>query len=278
MILLTGATGRVGSVVSTLLADRGDVRVLARDPSKVTGHPVVHGDLRDPASVRRAADGIDTAFVCSSDAPDQDDWEISIIDALQHAGVRKVVKLSAQSAAMVPPRSFGVLHRRVEEHLVRSSMTWVSLRPTFFQESLLLFADDIRKGVVNLPSRNGATSMVAIDDVGAVAAHALTTPDLDGRAVVLTGPAPITFRAAFATIEATTGKAIKVRSVPRPIARVMMPRATGMPSWLTNKVIDLLAAIDSGEQAVVSDEVELILGRPATPLAVTITRHRAAFT
>jgi uncharacterized protein YbjT (DUF2867 family) len=262
MILLTGATGRVGSVVSTLLADRGDVRVLARDPSKVTGHPVVHGDLRDPASVRRAADGIDTAFVCSSDAPDQDDWEISIIDALQHAGVRKVVKLSAQSAAMVPPRSFGVLHRRVEEHLVRSSMTWVSLRPTFFQE----------------PSRNGATSMVAIDDVGAVAAHALITPDLDGRTVVLTGPAPITFRAAFATIEATTGKAIKVRSVPRPIARVMMPRATGMPSWLTNKVIDLLAAIDSGEQAVVSDEVELILGRPATPLAVTITRHRAAFT
>ncbi|MCO5995623.1 NAD-dependent epimerase/dehydratase family protein [Actinoallomurus rhizosphaericola] len=64
-VLLTGGTGRVGSRVAPLLLNRGDqVRVLVRDearggPLAARGAEVMSGDLRDPAALRGAVDGVD---------------------------------------------------------------------------------------------------------------------------------------------------------------------------------------------------------------------------
>lgn len=64
-VLLTGATGRVGSRVAPALLNRGDqVRVLVRaaaqgDPLAARGAEVMDGDLGDPAGLRRAVGGMD---------------------------------------------------------------------------------------------------------------------------------------------------------------------------------------------------------------------------
>lgn len=64
-MLLTGGTGRVGSrLIGRLLADGDPTRVLVRDPDsakrlKDRGLDVVEGDIRDPAVVSRAVDGVD---------------------------------------------------------------------------------------------------------------------------------------------------------------------------------------------------------------------------
>lgn len=64
-VLLTGGTGRVGSRVVPLLLNRGDrVRVLVRDearggPLAARGAEVMSGDLRDPAALRGAVEGMD---------------------------------------------------------------------------------------------------------------------------------------------------------------------------------------------------------------------------
>ena len=65
MILLVGASGRLGSVVAELLLAQGKaVRVMTRTPFNLThlkqqGAEVVHGDLRDPASLLRACQGVE---------------------------------------------------------------------------------------------------------------------------------------------------------------------------------------------------------------------------
>jgi uncharacterized protein YbjT (DUF2867 family) len=281
-ILILGATGRVGSVVTSLLTQAGhDVRLLTRNPFKVnvgTRGQAKQCDVRSPAEVQAASVGSTVAFLCTPDAPDQDVWELSISRALQDAGVTKIVKLSAQSAGLTPPRSFGTFHLNVEKAIAHDHPRSVMLRPMFFQESLLLFADDIRKGTVVLPTKGGATAMVSVDDVGAVAAAALTSNTYDGSILTLTGPRAITFREALDEVATELGKAVKLRSIPRPLAKIVMPRVTKMPSWLTSNIIDLLAAIDEGAQSTPTGDVERVLGRAPRLLVDTLRQHRAAFT
>jgi nucleoside-diphosphate-sugar epimerase len=64
--LVTGVSGRLGSrFVPRLLAEGEHTRVLVRDAEageqlRERGTEVVEGDLRDPAAVRRAVDGVDS--------------------------------------------------------------------------------------------------------------------------------------------------------------------------------------------------------------------------
>lgn len=65
MILVVGSTGRVGKRVTPMLLSQGHaVRAMTRTPEKAEplrklGAEVVQGDLRDPASLARACQGVE---------------------------------------------------------------------------------------------------------------------------------------------------------------------------------------------------------------------------
>ncbi|AKF11710.1 NAD-dependent epimerase/dehydratase family protein [Sandaracinus amylolyticus] len=71
-ILVTGATGKVGSRLARRLASRGDdVRALVRDPSRAAslrehGVELVQGDLLDVASLDAAVHGVDAVVHCAA--------------------------------------------------------------------------------------------------------------------------------------------------------------------------------------------------------------------
>jgi nucleoside-diphosphate-sugar epimerase len=75
-VLVTGATGFVGSHVAEALARRGDsVRALARAGADTSflekaGITVVRGDLSDPASVKPAVEGVDVVVHCAAKVGD----------------------------------------------------------------------------------------------------------------------------------------------------------------------------------------------------------------
>jgi nucleoside-diphosphate-sugar epimerase len=75
-VLVTGATGFVGSHVAEELARRGDVvRALARAGADTAllervGVPVVRGDLSEPESLRRAVEGVDVVVHCAAKVGD----------------------------------------------------------------------------------------------------------------------------------------------------------------------------------------------------------------
>lgn len=71
-ILVTGATGKVGSRLARRLADRGHhVRALVRDPSRADALrardvDIVRGDLLDVASLEAAVCGVDAVVHCAA--------------------------------------------------------------------------------------------------------------------------------------------------------------------------------------------------------------------
>ncbi len=113
MLLLTGATGLVGSaLLSRLLAEGQTVRCLVRDPRRLGAQRVrvqiALGDLTDPPSFRNAMRGVDTVVHLAASTRDQPRGSIEelaaiatwrMVDAAQRAGVERFVFFSALGAS-----------------------------------------------------------------------------------------------------------------------------------------------------------------------------------
>jgi uncharacterized protein YbjT (DUF2867 family) len=147
-ILVLGATGRQGGAVVGELAARGfSVKALTRDPGKpaatalaALGVAVVHGNLDDAVSLRRAMEGVDGAFsVQTPYGPGGADREtregVAVVDAAKAAGVKHLVYSSVGGAE----RNTGIPHfeskRRIEEHIRSVDIRATILRPVFFMEN-----------------------------------------------------------------------------------------------------------------------------------------------
>ncbi len=113
MLLLTGATGQVGSaLLGRLLADGADVRCLVRDPRRLGARRVrvqiALGDLTDPPSFRNAMRGVDTVVHLAAAIRDQPRGSIEelngiatwrMVQAAERAGVERFLFFSALGAA-----------------------------------------------------------------------------------------------------------------------------------------------------------------------------------
>ena len=113
MLLLTGATGLVGShLLARLVASGRPVRCLVRDPRRLGADRVrvqiALGDLADPPSFRNALRGVDTVVHLAAAIRDQPRGSIEelnavatwrMVQAARKAGVQRFVFFSAQSAS-----------------------------------------------------------------------------------------------------------------------------------------------------------------------------------
>jgi uncharacterized protein YbjT (DUF2867 family) len=114
MLLLTGATGLVGSaLLSRLVAEGTQVRCLVRDPRKLGAQRVrvqiALGDLTDPPSFRNALRGVDTVVHLAASIRDQPQGSIEelngiatwrMVQAAERAGVERFVFFSALGASI----------------------------------------------------------------------------------------------------------------------------------------------------------------------------------
>ena len=113
MLLLTGATGLVGSALRRrLLAAEQPIRCLVRDPRRLGDDRVrvqiALGDLADPPSFRNALRGVDTVVHLAAAIRDQPQGSIEelsgiatwrLVDAARRAGAERFVFFSALGAS-----------------------------------------------------------------------------------------------------------------------------------------------------------------------------------
>jgi NADH dehydrogenase len=116
VLLLTGATGSVGSRLLPLLLERGeDVRCLVREPRRLGPHRVDVqialgdlGEMSDPYLVRQALRGVDTVIHLAATIRDQPPHRIEelnglatvrLLRAAERSGVGRFIFFSALEAA-----------------------------------------------------------------------------------------------------------------------------------------------------------------------------------
>lgn len=217
MILLTGATGRVGRAAASALLNAGlSFRVLVRDPAKLTltdsRIEVVTGDLGEAQSVQRALEGIERALIVMGNHPDQAVIERQFATLAREAGVAHVVKISSMEASAdasaVLPRN----HYETEQHIAASGMDWTFLRPNFYMQNMLMYAESIKStGSFALPLGAAVTAMVDTEDVGDVAAAVLSGDGHAGQIYELTGPDRMTFHDVARRLGGVIGQSVCYR-------------------------------------------------------------------
>jgi uncharacterized protein YbjT (DUF2867 family) len=284
MILITGATGRVGGATLKQLSTRGmPVRALVRNAEKaalVAGplvEPVI-GDLAQPRSLESALDGITAALLVSPLNPHQVELQGNFIDAVKRAGRAHVVKISGLGTALDSSVRSGRWHAQTEKHVEDSGLPFTHLRPLFFMQNILRFAPAIRasggfEGSLGL----GKVAMIDVDDIAAVAATALTTDAHAGKAYVLTGPEAHSYSDVAERLSRILGKTVTYKDVP---LAVMQERllASGMPEWHVDVQVDFSTALSAGHASAVTNTVEAVTGRPARTLEQFIQEHVVLFT
>jgi len=200
-ILVTGATGQVGSAVIAALRAvdgivvRAGVRDVARASAKWSGDASVQPvgfDFLDRASQDLALADCDSLFLLR---PPQlgGDFGDMIARARQH-GVAHIVFLSVQGAE----RNGLIPHHKIERRLVSSGVPYTLLRPAYFMQNFTSTLHDelVRRHRIFLPAGNARFTLVDVDDIARVAARVLTQPGSQhhGQAYTLTSQSPLNFQ------------------------------------------------------------------------------------
>ena len=278
-IVVTGATGNVGRpLVAELAAAGAQVRAVTRTPGTVEFPPLVEA----VASASDALTGA-TAVFLNSRALGQSLAEV--VAQARDAGVAKLVALSAINAdddfSRQPSRVRGDRNKEVEELAMESGaygLTWVSLRPTVFATNFAgMWSAQIRAGdVVAGPYAAASTAPIIESDIAAVAARALLTDELDGQRIPLTGPQAFTNSELVEVIGAVLARPLQYREVPAEVVRQRFI-AIGFGAEFADAYNAMLAET-LGKPALVTHDVEKILGRPALTFAQWLSEHRDLFT
>lgn len=229
IILVLGGTGNQGGATARELLSRGwSVRALVRDPDKPEaqalkelGAVLVRGDLEDVASLRAAAEGVYGVFSVQALAyePETLAAEVrhgkAVADVAKEAGVTHFVYSSVGGAE----RGTGIDHfeskAEIERHIKALGLPATILRPVFFMNNLLHFADVEGERVMSLPVEpDKPMQFIASDDIGVFAAEAFDRPaEFIGREIELAGD-EITFPQVAEVYERITGTPSRLEATP----------------------------------------------------------------
>lgn len=201
-ILVTGATGTVGSLIIQRLADAGvDAKALVRQAGKrefPAGVTEVVADLSDVASMRAALSSVRTLFLINAATPDEVTQALIALNLAREAGIERIVYLSViHSDKFTNVPHFTGKHT-VERMIESLDMPATILRPAYFMQNDLMVQQTIQSySVYPMPIGSAGVSMIDARDIADVAVAELLRRDratsaLERVTLELTGPQPLT--------------------------------------------------------------------------------------
>ncbi|MEU8146862.1 NmrA/HSCARG family protein [Nonomuraea sp. NPDC048901] len=229
VVLVTGATGNQGGATARELLVRGwAVRALVRDPRKPAaqalreqGAELVQGEFDDPGSLREAMSGVHGVFSVQALAyePETLAAEVrhgkTVADIARDSGVAHLVYSSVGGAE----RETGIDHfeskAEIEQHVLTLGVPATILRPVFFMNNLLHYANAVGERLLALPVKpDKPMQLIATDDIGVFAADAFDNPaQFIGRQIELAGD-ELTFPEVAEIYERVTGTPTRFEALP----------------------------------------------------------------
>jgi uncharacterized protein YbjT (DUF2867 family) len=281
-VILVTTAGKAGTEAARLLLEQDEpVRVLARNPDKpavkalaAAGAVIVAGDLAVPAGIDDAMAGVSAVILVSPAVPAQ---ELNVVASAARAGVAHVVKATSKASADSP-----IARRRgqaeIEAGLAAAGIAHTLLRSNAYMQNILALAPAIAaSSSFGSAAGKGRAGLVDAQDVAAVAAAIAAAPaPHSGKAYWLTGPELLSNYDVAAVLTKLLGRTVTYRELTFQENRDAMVRA-GVPEAVAQQNAQAFSLTADGDAAWVTDDVPVILGRPARSFEQFAAGHAAAF-
>ncbi|MFL6534053.1 MAG: NmrA/HSCARG family protein [Pseudomonas sp.] len=272
-ILITGATGTIGSLITARLAEQGaDVNALVRQPGKrefPAGITEVVGDQTDVASMRAALASVRTLFLLNAVTPDEVTQALIALNLAREAGIERIVYLSVIHADKFTNVPHFTGKHTVERMIESLDIPATILRPAYFMQNELMVQQTIQDyGVYPMPIGSEGVSMVDVRDIADIAVAELLrrdrAPAALGRVTLeLVGPQALTGASVAQTWRSVLGREVAYGG--DDVAAFEAQMASFGPGWLAYDMRLMMAGIQrfgmNAEEGTV-ERLQAILGRP----------------
>ena len=237
-VLVTGATGNVGSLLVPELIKRGaDVRIFTRKQPNQDAYPknveIAIGDLLDAESVARAMEGIDKLFLLAAVSPSELMEAMIGFGMARRAGVKHVTYLSAFKVDVMRDAPHMAAKFTVENSIRHSGIPFTILRPNGFiqAEAQAIKPVIMGMGLYPVPIGDDGISLVDARDIAEAAAISLTEEGHEGQTYDLVGPTVLSGASNAALWSKLLGKPVQYTG--HDMDRWEAMARGHMPSWLT---------------------------------------------
>ena len=286
MILITGASGSVGKAVLQEVSRKESTshakfRAMFRSKEEAAKAPAgsepVLADYADKQSLRKALAGVTSVFVVCSPIPQLVELESNVLDVCKESGVKHVVLNSALGAGDYP-KSFPSWHRKVEDKLKATGMSYTILRPNGFLQNIVAFnAPSIRtQGAFYVAMGDAKVSYVDVGDIAVVAVKALQGGVHSGKTYELNGPEAISNQELATRISAVTGRTVNYVDIPESAQRDAM-LGLGLPDWQVTALLELQQYYKQGAGAKTDGLLRDLIERDPMTLDQYLTANAREF-
>jgi NAD(P)H dehydrogenase (quinone) len=279
MILITGATGQLGTAVVRNLLKKTpghQIVTLVRDASKAAnfreqGVNIRVGNYDDPASLETAMQGIEKVLlIAGTDEANRVRQHQDVVNAAKKAGVKGIAYTSRtlkDPSTMTNKLMMG--HFQTEDLLEDSGMPYAIFRNVLYMDAIAQFVGPnvLETGVISLPTGQGRVAFALRSEMGEALANWLLEGQCDNRIHKLTADCSWSFADIAATLSTLSGKEIKYNAIEDSVF-VDQLKARGTPEMMFERILGFLTDIKNGQEDEVSPELERWLGRKPASLEV----------
>ncbi len=247
MILVTGASGYLGSHIVRRLVDAGRLtramvrsKVYAQKEGRLRGLDIewAEADVTQPESLSMAIRGVEAVIHTVAIAIEKGgrryedinyQGTVNVVDAAKAAGVRRFVYISQLGANASLPYRFLASKGRAEDYVKASGLDWTAFQPSVIWGPEDEFANSFARLIPLTPlifpivgDENARFQPVWVEDVASCVVQSLDDPDTIGQVFQLGGPEVLTLEEIERrTLQALGAKRIMIR-FPMPLLRLFV--------------------------------------------------------
>lgn len=276
MILITGATGQMGTVViQNLLKKIPDHQIagLARDEGKAAalkeqGIDIRLGDYDDLASLDRAMQGIEKVLlIAGTDENKRVQQHRNVVEAAKKAGVQCLTYTGRDLKdrnTLVNKLMVG--HFQTEDVIRESGLNYIIFRNILYMDFIAgVVGDRVFETGIHLPAGQGRVAFALRSELGEAMANALVEGDCDNRTYHFTRSESYSFADVASALTELSGKEVGYTPIEKSAFEAQLTER-GVPAFVAERMAGFLTDIKNGQEDNVSADMARFLGRKPASL------------